>query len=80
MNPLPASIAFYMAWRLSIGMTAEGEFYVHREWSETFREPLKEEEYHIVSPGFKEFCESVHMGPVASGFDDFARFCPGYTD
>ncbi len=61
-------------------MEAEGEFYVHREWSETFREPLEEEEFHIVSPGFKEFCESVHMGPVASGFDDFARFCPGYTD
>ena len=61
-------------------MAAEGEFYVHREWSETFRESLKEEEYHIVSPGFKEFCESVRMGPVEGGFDDAARLCPGYAD
>ncbi len=53
---------------------------MHREWSETFREPLEEEEFHIVSPGFKEFCESAHMGPVASGFDDSACLCPGYAD
>ncbi len=61
-------------------MAAEGEFYVHREWSEVFREPLEDEEYHIVSPGFKEFCESVHMAPVTGGLDDFDGLYPGYWD